>query len=178
MKIIGTAEEIRIFKGFAQKQRLDHVFDAYELKTHCNEVIGCSYTYLDKELNLIVADDLEAMASIDNELLLKRFRHLLQSETISKYDEVDPLTGKYKNDIKELDLIFKEKSKPNILYICDHRACASCSNSECNHTSDIRHAMNFELLGRNFWEKELIPGILCSKTDAIPEDSGKETGPT
>lgn len=37
------------------------------------------------------------------ELLLKRFRHLLKSDVIRLYDEVDPRTGKYKRDIKELD---------------------------------------------------------------------------
>jgi len=37
------------------------------------------------------------------ELLLKRFRHLLKSETIASYDEVDPRTGEYKRDIEELD---------------------------------------------------------------------------
>ena len=42
------------------------------------------------------------------ELLLKRFRHLLESEIIRLYDEVDPRTGEYKRDIKELDnIIFK-----------------------------------------------------------------------
>lgn len=39
------------------------------------------------------------------ELLLKRFRHLLESDFISKYDEVEPRTGEYKLDIKELDKI-------------------------------------------------------------------------
>ena len=39
------------------------------------------------------------------ELLLKRFRHLLESDIIRIYDEVDPRTKKYKRDIKELDAI-------------------------------------------------------------------------
>ena len=38
-------------------------------------------------------------------LLLKRFRHLLESDTIALYDEVDTRTGEYKRDIKELDKI-------------------------------------------------------------------------
>lgn len=37
------------------------------------------------------------------ELLLKRFRHLLESDVIRLYDEVDPQTGRYKRDIKDLD---------------------------------------------------------------------------
>lgn len=36
-------------------------------------------------------------------LLLKRFRHLLKSDIVALYDEVDPRTGEYKRDIKELD---------------------------------------------------------------------------
>lgn len=39
------------------------------------------------------------------ELLLKRFRHLLESDIIRLYDEVDPRTKEYKRDINELDNI-------------------------------------------------------------------------
>lgn len=30
----------------------------------------------------------------------------------------------------------------NVFYICDRTACESC-NPDCNHTSDITHAVNF-----------------------------------
>ena len=30
----------------------------------------------------------------------------------------------------------------NILYVCDRRACASCSPC-CEHTKDLNHAKNF-----------------------------------
>lgn len=43
---------------------------------------------------------------------------------------------------------------PEIHYICDKRACGFCPNDLCNHTSDIRHAKNFELLGDLYFEKE------------------------
>ena len=43
------------------------------------------------------------VTTTEYELLLKRFRHLMKSETIASYDEVDPRTGEYKRDIKELD---------------------------------------------------------------------------
>lgn len=39
----------------------------------------------------------------ENEVLLRRFRHLLESDTIALYDEVDPRTKEYMRDIKELD---------------------------------------------------------------------------
>jgi MinD superfamily P-loop ATPase len=32
---------------------------------------------------------------------------------------------------------------PEIVYLCDRDGCAVCS-SDCNHTSDIAHAINFE----------------------------------
>ena len=42
------------------------------------------------------------------ESLLRRFKHLLESDIIALYDEVDPKTGEYKRDIKELDnIIYK-----------------------------------------------------------------------
>lgn len=31
-----------------------------------------------------------------------------------------------------------------ITYICDRKACTHCSNAECTHTTDIRHAANFK----------------------------------
>lgn len=38
-----------------------------------------------------------------NEVLLKRLRHLLESEIIREYDAVDPRTKQYVKDIYELD---------------------------------------------------------------------------
>ena len=35
----------------------------------------------------------------------------------------------------------------DILYLCDHKKCGENFNCyECNHTSDIRHAINFDLM--------------------------------
>ena len=48
-----------------------------------------------------------------------------------------------------------------ILYLCDRKACENC-HEECKHTSDIRHAVNFEqdhadgVEVGNFWEKENV----------------------
>jgi hypothetical protein len=55
------------------------------------------------------------------ELLLKRFRHLLKSDVIRLYDEVDPRTGKYKRDIKDLDRRCREADgcTPLTIYIPD-----------------------------------------------------------
>ena len=35
------------------------------------------------------------------------------------------------------------------LYLCDRRACNSCSYPRCKHTSDIRHAKNFKVIVQN-----------------------------
>lgn len=40
---------------------------------------------------------------------------------------------------------------PRILYICDRRACDTCS-PECKHTCDPRHAKSFELIGGALFE--------------------------
>ena len=46
-----------------------------------------------------------------------------------------------------------------IFYLCDRKACENCS-SECKHTTDIRHAINFQqyhadgVEAGDFWEKE------------------------
>lgn len=48
-----------------------------------------------------------------------------------------------------------KETEPMIRYLCDHRACGSCGgNGEefCNYTPDIRHAKNFELFGKDFFE--------------------------
>lgn len=48
-----------------------------------------------------------------------------------------------------------------ILYLCDRKACENCS-SECKHTTDIRHAINFQqyhadgVEAGDFWEKEPV----------------------
>ena len=40
-----------------------------------------------------------------------------------------------------------------VLYRCDGKACAKCDPSNCSHTSDIRHAVNFNAFGPTFIEK-------------------------
>lgn len=116
-------------------------------------------TYIDVEENLRKENE---RLQREQDVLVSRLRHLLQSAVIRKYDEIDWNTGTYKHDITELDQLVnkefapqetKEKEKP-FFYICDRRACKTCS-PECMHTTDIRHAENFKLnpLGR-FIEKE------------------------
>lgn len=46
------------------------------------------------------------------------------------------------------------KRSETVHYICDRRACEECTNPDCNHTSDIQHAANFEKIGDAYFEKE------------------------
>lgn len=51
--------------------------------------------------------------------------------------------------LRELPDKKEEKSEvlpPTVAYICDRRACLVCSYPMCRHTTDIRHAVNFEHL--------------------------------
>ena len=45
---------------------------------------------------------------------------------------------------------------PDILYICDHRACERCNGIEGCYTTDISHAVNFAKLEDFYFEKEPI----------------------
>jgi hypothetical protein len=51
--------------------------------------------------------------------LLKRFRHLLESDIIRMYDEVDSRTGEYKRNPKELDKYIEQ---------LEDNKCCSCRN--------------------------------------------------
>lgn len=47
------------------------------------------------------APTVDAVPREEHELLLKRFRHLLESDFIRSFDEYDPKTGTYMRDISE-----------------------------------------------------------------------------
>ena len=36
--------------------------------------------------------------------------------------------------------------KPTVAYLCDQKACEPCPKTECHHTTDINHAINFNLV--------------------------------
>lgn len=46
-----------------------------------------------------------------------------------------------------------------IVYLCDHRDCKKCSsnNLKCEHTTNIKHAKNFENVGGIMWEVDNKP---------------------
>lgn len=41
-----------------------------------------------------------------------------------------------------------------IAYLCDRHACPNCHPETCSHTTDIRHAKNFVLLGDDRYMEE------------------------
>lgn len=49
-----------------------------------------------------------------------------------------------------------KSERPKVLYECDGRACEKCNNigseTDCNFTTDVRHAKNFRLCGSIFVE--------------------------
>ena len=45
---------------------------------------------------------------------------------------------------------------PDVLYICDHRACERCNGIEGCYTTDISHAVNFVKMNDFYYEKEPI----------------------
>lgn len=68
-------------------------------------------------------------------------------------EEVESLRRKIR-DLEERPMRAPERQ--NVLYLCDRRACERCMPLKpgCRHTSDVRHAKNFELRGDVFKELE------------------------
>ena len=50
------------------------------------------------------------------------------------------------------------KKQDRIWYLCDQRACPNCSYPECEYTTDIRHAKNFEYVAGYVKEKNYETG--------------------
>jgi hypothetical protein len=87
--------------------------------------VGTKQELVNKMINiymaLIVFKDKKINSNIvsieDYQSLLKRFQHLLESDVIALYDEVDPITKRYKRDVKELDRLFNINKNPHD-FIC------------------------------------------------------------
>ena len=78
---------------------------------------------------------------LENEVILRRLNHLLESNYISQFDQVDPNTQEYIRDIREADR--------RVVYLCDkEKPCKKhCEKDHlCKRTSDISHAKNFKLV--------------------------------
>lgn len=55
--------------------------------------------------DIVMAPAVDAVPRAEYESLLKRFRHLLESNFISSFARVEPFTGQYKRDIAEADKV-------------------------------------------------------------------------
>lgn len=83
---------------------------------------------------------------LENEVILRRLRHLLESDYISQFDQVDPNTHEYIRNIKEADW--------KVTYLCDQekpckRHCEK--NHLCKRTFDISHAKNFRRVSNGIY---------------------------
>jgi hypothetical protein len=72
------------------------------------------------------------------------------SEELSVDEKFTPLLFD-NGDIDALNLAIKAlrdaDNTADVLYLCDHKRCGENHNCyECNHTSDIKHAVNFDLV--------------------------------
>lgn len=112
----------------------------------CRDEYGCGACDLVQSTDdLLKAYDAAINALEHAEYLERRLKHLLQSDFIRSFDEVNVHTKEYKRDIKEADA--------KILYLCDGNKCKN-GYIECKHTTDITHAKNFEYDGfGGYWEK-------------------------
>lgn len=62
--------------------------------------------------------------TVESDPIIKRLRHLLESEYIRSFDEVDPRTQEYKRDIREAD---KGRAAPETAPYCRYRTpCGIC----------------------------------------------------
>ena len=83
------------------------------LRARGRKLQNLSVTSFEKAISLGVAYEcvgivkdapaVDAVPRDEYEALLRRFRHLLQSDFIRSFDEYDPKTGTYKRDIAEAD---------------------------------------------------------------------------
>lgn len=103
------------------------------------------------ELDYVLADDVKNAPTIDavpreeHELLVRRLKHLLESDYIRSFDEVKPGTGEYKRDIREADLEhphgrwgFRAYSGDMRLTVNAEVVCSNC------------HAPDFRVIGTWF----------------------------
>ena len=42
---------------------------------------------------------------------------------------------------------YVQEKDAQVLYVCDRTACLQCHPETCSHTSDVRHAKNFFIIG-------------------------------
>ena len=100
-----------------------------------------AYHAKEDELTRLKAENNRLTAELEQQyesynLLLLRFRHLLQSDFIRSFDEYDRIKGDYKRDIKEADMIINriraERSRQGCPFGDDRETCAFYKANGCD----------------------------------------------
>lgn len=78
-------------------------------------------------------------------------REMLIQKLIERKKEMEQQKEDFEQELAEAK---KAASGPDIVFLCDKHACDKCSNSDCEHTKNIRHAKNFKMFGDMFVEKK------------------------
>ena len=78
--------------------------------------------------DIVMAPDVDAVPRAEYEGLLKRFRHLLESDFIASFAEVEPFTGKYKRDIAEADKVQPVRHSKWVCRTPGMFSCNACGN--------------------------------------------------
>lgn len=90
-----------------------------------NEHIYCTNDVLD---SIDEQPAVDAIPRTEYEQLLKRFQHLLESDFISSFDEVDITTGRYKRDIAEADKVQPMRHSKWVCRTPGMFSCNACRN--------------------------------------------------
>lgn len=125
-RLISAKSLIIVFRHIA----MEHATEAMNTENTADRLLH-EHKYI---LWNMIADHLEsgnlgrtvdAVPREEYESLLKRFRHLLESDYIRSFDEVVPISGgKYKRDIREADL---ENQRAHWLVNCTCSRCWMCT---------------------------------------------------
>lgn len=57
-----------------------------------------------------------------------------------------------------------------ILYVCDRKACTPCVNHDCMLTSNIEHAVNFELVHGTYIETPSVVEDMIMRKEETPNE--------
>ena len=81
-----------------------------------------------KRIDIVMAPAVDTIPRVEYEQLLKRLRHLLESDFISSFDEVDITTGRYKRDIDEADKVQPVRHSKWVCRTPGMFSCNACRN--------------------------------------------------
>lgn len=81
--------------------------------------------------------------------------HFFQLDTYARTEDIERIQARLTEATGERCVVIPNGlrlvSDP-MFYLCDRKACAHC-HPECRHTTDIKHAINFEVVpSGHYWE--------------------------